>query len=255
MDNITVILNVYNRPYTLESQLEAVKNQTVKVADENIWIWYNRGTAKQATPKNPAHRIFVCNQNTKFHGRFAAAMLAQTEYVALFDDDVIPGTKWFENCLNSMKEREGIYGTSGVVLYSEDAYQPNSKVGWNGVHLNTFSKVDLVGHAWFFKRDWLKYMWMEQPVSWDNGEDIMFSYLSQKYGNIDTFVPPHPETDLEMWGNVPGRDNQWGVDANATWLHNPTHFLLRDNIVRKCVANGWKTIFIIDQHTGEFKLR
>jgi hypothetical protein len=242
MEDITVILNVYNRPYTLESQLLAIKNQTVKVEDENIWVWYNRGTVKQATPKNPAHRIFVCNQNTKFHGRFAAAMLAQTEYVALLDDDVIPGTKWFENCLESMKVNEGVMGGSGVHLYSSTAYQPNHKVGWNGYHHSTVTRVDLVGHAWFFKKEWLKYMWMENPVSWDNGEDIMFSYLCQKYGNINTFVPPHPENDQELWGNVPGRDNHWGVDQNATWLHSPTHFSIRDNVVKTCVENGWKII-------------
>lgn len=241
MNNITVILNVYNRPYTLEAQLDAIKNQTIKVADENIWIWYNKGDAKQAAPKNSNHRIYVCNKNTKFHGRFAAAMLAQTEYVALFDDDVIPGTKWFENCLFWIRIKEGIMGGSGVVIQG-NTYNPNYKVGWNGLHKNDLTKVDLVGHAWFFKREWLKYMWMENPVSWHNGEDIMFSYLCQKYGNVNTFVPPHPENDIELWGNVPGRDNNWGVDKNATWLHSPTHFSIRDNVVSTCINNGWKTV-------------
>ncbi|MGA0327796.1 MAG: hypothetical protein ACO3OK_12425, partial [Limisphaerales bacterium] len=41
------------------------------------------------------------------------------------------------------------------------------------------------------RRDTLKYLWQEYPISWDNGEDIHFSYTAQKYGNIKTYVPPH----------------------------------------------------------------
>jgi hypothetical protein len=239
--DITVILNVYNRPYTLEKQIEAVKKQVIGIPDENIWIWYNKGKGEQPLPKNPKHRTFQCNENTKFHGRFAAAMLARTEYVALFDDDVIPGSYWFKNCLESMSTVEGIYGTTGVLLQGP-TYQPNHKVGWNGYRNPTIQLVDLVGHAWFFKKKWLKYMWFEEPVTWDNGEDIMFSYLCQKYGKINTYVPPHVDGLFDQWGNDPSKDNGWGSDENATWLHTPTHFGLRDQVVKHCIDNGWKIV-------------
>lgn len=240
MDDITVILNVYNRPYSLERQLEAIKNQTISVKDDNIFIWYNKGTAKQATPKNPNHRIFVCNHNTKFHGRFAAALLARTEYIAMFDDDVIAGNKWFENCLKSIEECNGILGGSGVTIKSK-GYWPNIKHGWNGqIKPDVTTRVDLVGHAWFFKKEWAKYMWYEEPVSWDNGEDIMFSYLCQKYGKINTFVPPHPVEDMSLWSNIDG--GTMGSDANATYIHNPTHNSIRDNVCSECINRGWDTV-------------
>jgi glycosyltransferase involved in cell wall biosynthesis len=240
MGDITVILNVYNRPYSLEKQLEAIKNQTIKVDDGDIWIWYNKGTAKQSSPKNSNHRLYVCNQNTKFHGRFAIALLARTEYVAMLDDDVIPGTKWFENCIESMKTHNGIMGGSGVTLKSK-AYEPYIKHGWNGhIKPEVTTRVDLVGHAWFFRQEWVKYMWYEKPVSWDNGEDIMFSFLCQKYGRINTFVPPHPISDMELWSNNDG--GVMGSDANATYIHSPTHVSIRNKVCSECIDRGWKTV-------------
>lgn len=239
MNDITVILNVYNRSYSLERQLEAIKNQTVEVKDENIFIWYNKGTEKQSAPKNPNHKMFVCNHNTKFHGRFTAALLARTEYVAMLDDDIIPGKRWFENCIKSIKECNGILGGSGVTIKTK-SYQPYSKTGWNGIQSNGIERVDLVGHAWFFKQEWAKYMWYEKPVSWDNGEDIMFSYLCQKHGGINTFVPPHPINDSELWSNIDG--GTMGNDANATYIHNPTHTSIRNQVCFECIDRGWKTV-------------
>ena len=43
-------------------------------------------------------RVLISSDNAYFHARFALALLAQTEYVAIFDDDSIPGPEWFENC-------------------------------------------------------------------------------------------------------------------------------------------------------------
>ena len=32
---------------------------------------------------------------------FAAALLADTEYIAIYDDDTIPGKQWHSNCLKT----------------------------------------------------------------------------------------------------------------------------------------------------------
>ena len=58
----------------------------------------------------------MCNHNFKFFGRFAFAMLAQTEYVAIFDDDTIPGKNWFKHCLDHMIQLNGLLGTTGIQL-------------------------------------------------------------------------------------------------------------------------------------------
>lgn len=233
---ITVILNTYNRPHVLNEQIEAIKSQSI--VPTQIMIWMNKGDAKYPVVNDPSIIINQCSHNLKFHARFAFGLLAKTEYVAFFDDDTIPGKKWFESCVDSIKKQPGIYGTTGVKLTGAK-YSPHQKIGWNGDKSNSIEKVHLVGHAWFLKTEWLKYMWYERQQSWENGEDIQLSYFCQKYGNINTYVPPHPVTNQNVWGSIKGI--KYGTDANATYLkHKTEHFQIRDLLCERFIKEGWK---------------
>jgi hypothetical protein len=240
---ITAIMTVYNRPYCLLEQYKAIISQTV--TPEEIFIWINKGVKREEVCEqldkilelSPEVRVIDCNYNWKFHGRFTLPLLARTEYVAMFDDDTIPGRKWFENCLESMETARGIMGTVGILLQGP-SYSPFTRHGWPSQNEH-ITKVDLVGHAWFFAQEWAKYMWYEPPVMWDNGEDIMFSYLCQKHGGIKTFVPPHPKKDSEMWGSVKSR---YGADDVANCIVAPNHGQERNQVVRSCCNHGWKLV-------------
>lgn len=235
---ITVILNCYKRPQYLQEQIEAIKAQTIST--EDIWIWSNKPeNQNQQDLSHLGVKTIMCNHNFKFHGRFALGLLAKTKYVAFFDDDTIPGNKWFENCINTINQGyNGILGTTGVLLEG-NYYTPNVKVGWNGGGNNHPQEVDLVGHAWFMEKNHLRYLWYEDPVSWDNGEDMQLSYQAQKYGGIKTYVPPHPPSDLSLWGSTKGI--AYGNDNNANWkIHN--HTPLRNIIVKEQIKRGWKTV-------------
>lgn len=234
---ITTILNCYKRPQYLKSQIDAIRSQSV--ASEDILIWYNKPEdTHQYDLSSLGCKTITCNHNFKFHGRFALGLLAQTEYVAFFDDDTIPGENWYKNCLDSMETKPGIYGTTGVVLHS-NAYDPNHKVGWNGIRSNDIEQVDLVGHAWFMKRSDLLYLWREYPYSWENGEDMQLSFLAQKHGNVSTYVPPHPVDDTSIWGSIKGEE--YGNDISASWRKN-THSPLRNEIASTLIENGWSTV-------------
>jgi hypothetical protein len=226
----------------LEKQIEAIKNQSISIKSENIHVWYNNGDVVQHTPNDKNIKTYLCNWNSKFWGRFTLPLLIRTPYVAIFDDDIIPQRDWLKNCLETIENPtyNGILGGSGVIL-RDKSYVPFNKVGWNGQHLNTATRVDLVGHAWFFRQEWAKYLWYEEPVSWENGEDIMFSYLAQKYGNINTFVPPHPENNLNYWSCDFKTGNEVGSDVNASWLKG-SHYEQRNKICINCINNGWKTV-------------
>ena len=240
--DVTVILNSYRRPYNLKMQIDAIKNQTVK--PKQIWLWVNAHDDNEGFDYSNlgVDRIFKNDYNWKFYGRFAAALLADTDYVAIFDDDTIPGSKWFENCFTTMKTSEGILGSAGVTLNS-DRYVDHVRCGWPSNNEET-TRVDLVGHAWFFKRDWLQYLWREKPTTWDNGEDIQFSYLAQKYGNIQTFCPPHPPEDKSVHGSILG--NELGIDNKATStnssISHDQFFSERDNCVQTAIRGGWTTV-------------
>ena len=241
--DITVILNSYRRPYNLEKQIEAIRNQSIP--PKEVWLWINDHEDNRDFDhtKLNVDKIFHNNHNWKFYGRFAAALLADTKYIAIFDDDTIPGSEWFTNCLASSRHRQAIMGSAGVILNNANSYVDHSRVGWPSQN-EDLERVDLVGHAWFFQRDWLQYLWREKPYTWDNGEDIQFSYLAQKYGGIQTYVPPHPPGKPQLHGSILG--NELGIDDKATStdsaVSHQQFFSERDRCVSNAVGGGWETV-------------
>tara|TARA_R110002020_G_scaffold25138_3_gene81929 strand:+ start:3825 stop:4559 length:735 start_codon:yes stop_codon:yes gene_type:complete len=238
---ITVILNAYKRTDYLKEQVEAVRNQSIP--PEDIWIWYNKPEDREQIELDaPGCKIVQSNHNFKFHGRFALGLLARTSHVAFFDDDTIPSPKWFENCLNTIKEGyDGILGGIGVILEG-DSYAPCTKVGWDYPN-EQVQEVDLVGHAWFMRKTYLRYMWLEDPLTWENGEDMQLCYLAQKYGQVKTYVPAHPKENTELWCNNPQTATEYANDDHANGMHVPNHLPLRNQIASTYIKEGgWKTV-------------
>ncbi len=234
----TAILTVYKRSEFLTAQIAALKNQTHPPAE--IWVWTNSSDILPTDFSSEVDRVVVSNTNWKFWGRFAIGNLARTTYLCILDDDVLPEPRWIENCISTYDAgTKGILGGSGVILPEAGGYSSKHKVGWNGNHFNEPAEVDLVGHAWFFRKEYLQYMWIEQPHSWENGEDIHFSYMALKHGGLSTWVPPHPDDDQSLWSCRPDFGKTVGRTKAAT--HKSVgHHGLRDEIVDAYRSDGWK---------------
>ena len=209
-----------------------------------IWLWinYHEDNRDFDLATLDVDKIFKNDYNWKFYGRFAAALLADTEYIAMYDDDTIPGSNWHRNCLETMKTHEGILGSAGVIL-NGNRYIQHDRCGWPTKNKQT-TEVDLVGHSWFFKREWLRYLWQEKPVTWNNGEDIQFGFMAKIHGNINTYCPPHPPDDKTMHGSILG--NELGIDDKATsnnkQVSHQQFFNERDVCVQTGLLKGWKTV-------------
>ncbi len=240
--DITVILNAYRRPYNLQMQIDALRSQSVP--PKNIWLWVNAHEDNEDYDFKSldVDRIFHNDYNWKFYGRFAAALLVDTKYIAIYDDDTIPGKRWHENCLDTMTTHEGILGSAGILLNS-DRYMNHERCGWPTQN-SEVTEVDLVGHAWFFKREWLRYLWQERPTTWDNGEDIQFAFMAKIHGGIPTYCPPHPPEDKELHGSILG--NELGIDTKATSTNQAVShqqfFHERDLCVQAGLEQGWQTV-------------
>jgi hypothetical protein len=211
---VTVILNGFKRSAHFEAQLNAIKNQTLR--PKEILFWQNKGDDFDPNLTNQTIHA-NCNHNLGVWARFAFALNAKTEYICVFDDDTIPGTKWLENCYNTIQTHDGLLGTIGVKFTNPNNYMENVRVGWDRPNENT-EVVDIVGHSWFFKREDLATFWRELPDlnhSTLVGEDMHFSYTLQKYTNKKTYVPPHPISDMEMWGSKPNVAWSIGTDEAA----------------------------------------
>jgi hypothetical protein len=218
LPEITAVLNIYKRPHTLAEQVAALRAQTVQ--PKAIFIWNNGNKAVDLSPykADPLFRVFDSDKNMGVWSRFIAASMAPTEYICVFDDDTIPGPRWFENCIAQMKQQVALYGTIGVVFKRPATiYEVEKRYGWDGPSEKAMP-VDIVGHAWFFKCEWYKYYFAEEPqvhTRSRNGEDIHFSHMLQKYANIPTYVPPHPPSDQSLWGSIPKTAWSYGCDGNS----------------------------------------
>ena len=157
--------------------------------------------------------------------------------------------------MNTMKTHEGLLGTVGLLYpvplppqYSS-YYEHYLRFGWPDLGNNDKTvQVDLVGHSWFFKKEWLSHMWREIPDPKYNtcGEDMHFSYMLQKYAGIKTYVPPHPRSDMELWGSIKG--GTYGGDANSLWESNQRSIEgvpfkeLMNQYFREQRLKGWKLV-------------
>lgn len=211
---ITCILTFYKRPHCIREQIDAVCNQTVK--PEKIIIWVNSTELPDDIKNNKSLTIIDSTENFGVWARFTPALLAKTPYVCVFDDDTIPGRRWFENCCQTMKKVNGLLGAIGVIFDdSIDVYAMRERHGWANPNEN-IKRVDIVGHSWFFKREWVQYIWEYCDLNklHVTGEDIAFSLALQKHG-IGTYVPPHPPNKPDFFGSDPHKANMYGNEIVA----------------------------------------
>lgn len=246
--DVSVILTAYKKPQNLRLQLEALKNQSVKPKeillfqdgiDEDYKIAFNKELLDHFDD------VKICDKNYGVWERFDFARKnAKSQYVCVFDDDTIPGSRWLENCLMQMCEKEGLYGTIGIVFDEMEKYpyDKSFRVGWDG-NLDYTVRVDLVGHSWFLKRKWLDYLF-ENTQKYQNfkivGEDITLSYKLKQKG-INTFVPPHPKDQQELWGSLKKYAMKFGVDNNAISM-NPQNIQKMNIFIQEIIKDGFMTL-------------
>jgi GT2 family glycosyltransferase len=243
--SITAILTLYKRPHTLIEQLTAVQNQSVPPAKIIIWKNHAEGIELPAIPSELMKNVTIIqsSENYGVWARFTPGLLVNTEYVCVFDDDTIPRRKWFENCLNTQKTHPGLLGAIGIAFNEGNQYVSTRRYGWDG-SCETAVEVDIVGHAWFFRQEWLGMLWQFRPnyeLMIRAGEDIAFSYMLQKHG-IKTYVPPHPKDDIEMYGSDPVKAMKYGTDSAAITSDGaifPIFKFILENMIDKL---GFETI-------------
>lgn len=217
-NNITAIVNVFRRDKYLDMQINAIRNQSIPPKSIIIWNNGNKVINLSKYKNDPFFKVFDNNFNSGVWSRFIISQLADTEYVCVFDDDTIPGNNWFKNCMDCMCKKEALYGTVGLIFQDTNEYgYPLKRYGWTDNNEVT-KPVDIIGHSWFFKKDWISYFVKEPSKIYEFftvGEDMNFSYALQKYANISSYVPPHPPNDQSMFGSIPKTGWEFGCDGNS----------------------------------------
>lgn len=246
--SISAIINLYKRKNTCVQIINALHEQTMR--PEVIHIWANEFNTKCELPNRDQWDIpIVISQSEKNMGvwaRFAYALNMETDEVVVFDDDTVPGNRWLENCKVSMNFHPALYGTVGLQLHSLSNYQSHKRIGWPAPDTKP-RRVDLVGHSWYLKREWLSVMWNDlRPKGFDFvGEDMHLSFALQKYLNVSTWVPPHPPEQKEFWGSIDGFNK--GTDRHSIWESNKEGARHKmDLYLQHLVSIGWKLPYAVD---------
>jgi hypothetical protein len=243
---ISVILTAWQRPQHLEEQVARILAQTIP--PHEIVLWYNQPPKslgiferKQNLNFKNADKIkkIICDYNFGIIPRFTLASCLEGDYVCIFDDDTMPGEKWFENCMRYVDSEKTLCGTIGLRFLSDE--QPKTQVprmGWDGMN-EQLEFVDLVGHSWFFRREWAKYFWECEPLIRTFGEDIHFGAMLQRHG-IRVACPPHPQNDRALWGSVKGELGRDKVAISTSKDRSREY----GDVLKYEIANGWKLMLI-----------
>lgn len=241
--SVTVVLSGFRRPHVLTEQYNAIQNQTIKNITTMLWSNYDKDSM-QNYPMDIVRQCISSFSNVNFGvwARFAYALNAQTKYVCMIDDDTIPGSKWIENCLETMKIHNGLLGCRGVRMTGDDYKNyPSCKYESICGNHDNVEQVDIMGHSWFFEKEWLRAYWAEMPITIPNfgGEDMHFSYVIQKHFGLNTYVPPQPARDKEMWGSL--NPSKYGEDMNAT-SRTPNGFTQANSYWNFILSQGYQLV-------------
>lgn len=209
---VSVVLNVFKRSKNLPRQLEAIYAQTIPVSE--ILIWEN---GEEGSPAGLKVKRARSDHNLGVWARFAFALNAESEFVWIIDDDVIPGPGWLESALITHSATGGLVGSRGLRFKSNVSYTLYDEFGPNGPN-DELEEVDIVGHNWIFPRAWLGVFWSEIGNKFQSilaGEDIHLSFSIQKHLEVGTYVPPHPTGNRNIWGEQPASEAEFGRESLA----------------------------------------
>ncbi len=147
-ERISVILTQYKRN-TTESQLRAIFRQTAIDRIDRIVVVQNEahvdlsfldlidfsgdvlfgGSEFLSRIPGIIQVVKSAQWNTKYYGRFALALLFDSEFCAVFDDDTIPQPRFLEAATALSEKRNVIVGSSAVIVLPQRSYYVNPAVG------------------------------------------------------------------------------------------------------------------------------
>lgn len=213
MADIGVLVTSFRRPHTLRKQLAAIRGQSL--APARIVVFHNHGGVEPDRDALRECEVVACNFNSGVWPRMAfAAWAFKNEYVCVFDDDTVPGPKWFENCMSCLDSSTiDLCGATGVIFH-EGQRHLREYVGGHGN--KEAVDVDIVGHSWFAPRYvYCRAVGTPRPVPMHDtaGEDYHLSYSVQLQG-CRTVVPAQPFDAPDMHGSL---HRNLGVDGVALW--------------------------------------
>ena len=228
---ITTVLTVTDRLDYLDSQIEAIENQTVK---SDIFIHWNTG--KEYTLDYPALIYNNQHKSAPLYKRFTSSVNFKTPYIFICDDDILPGKKYIERCINFIENNNSCIVSYGMILEKHSTnYNVKERIDHQS-YINKPRQVDMGGQGYFFKTELLRDYCNHKTHSDISGEDIHLGYVCYKMG-VPTYVLDSNRNDKDTWQDMSMGER--GMDDAAQWRYS-THIPVRDNLISIYSKLGWK---------------
>ena len=233
----TAIITLWKRTDYLIEQLEAIMDQTIPPDTIIIIQNENHFNFKELDLSRFPIKVIRSDLNS-LYTRWIIGYLANSKYVNVFDDDVIPGRKWIESCIRVCEAQNALVGPSGRIA------KPGKSPAWQSVDINVKGdpkyscndkdvECDWVCNSYFFKTEWIKYITAAERYSATQKtfDDIQLATTLRYYGGIRVFVPKQPKNEIDRNGHT---KRHYGHDEFALWKRaSSDHTDQRNKLIQK----------------------
>lgn len=204
---VVLVLTVWRRE-TLQSQLEMIAAQN----PTSMWkvVVFQNGNYLNVTKvletwkghQNMQVSYMQSVLPTGYYGRFLVPLLWKARYFFVFDDDVIFGNLYIQNCIRvidsgSLCTRNGrfiIPQTDGTLLEDYGKAEEAWKAAGTQVAFNQDITYDFGGHIWAGETSWLQVAWQHPPPTWADAEDFWLSAVLKLTLGVTTKRPRCPSS-------------------------------------------------------------
>lgn len=242
----SAVITMWKRKDYLKEQLLAIQGQSIP--PKEIIIIINENNISESTVRNIAGRNIkiITSDINSLYSRWALSYIAEGNYIAVFDDDVIPGEYWIANAIRACNNYNALVVPQGRV------FNENGKHGFfklvttcknSDKNIISCSDTDVFCdwgcNSYFFKREWVGYI-LEQK-RYQNAhktfDDIQLATSLFINAGIKCVVPMQPDYEKRLHGTL---RLEYGNDSHAIWKTNSEkHFTDRKNYIKSLIDKGY----------------
>lgn len=221
--DLTVFITVHDRPERLAEQTRAILTQSVKPKLNVAWVTFKGQPVGDAQFFMPVYSPIDWGPLPKF----SFAKHVSSKYVAILEDDIVPGPQWLEAATAFLENNDVIIGAVGVRINedgTETVYDWENQTG-------ELTPVDYAKGGWIMKREHLELAMM------DNGHaDRLFGWqvhISARLQahNIPTVILPYSEKTCGT--SIPAVP---GLSMHPKYLESKQH------VLQAYLEDGWQLL-------------
>lgn len=237
----TAIITLFKRKNYIKQQLDAIINQSIPPKEIFIIINGSYITCHDIKKMNFPNIQIISSDINSLYTRWIMGYNAQTDYIFVFDDDIIPGKYWAMNALRCMIKYNALIGSTGRKFDTCGRHKFFKEV-LHEENQNKDIACDWICNSYLFKKEWIKYAvtmqrYKDQFMTYD---DIQLAASLNIFANISCYVPMQPDSYEQLKGSL---YEEYGADMNAVWrISNHNNF--RRDYVYELVAKGFSPLGI-----------